>query len=587
MRILIQDEQKKMIQETLNKGYYLAGLISLHPLSAFNGDKRDFFLRTLTENVSSEGLAYFMIHDRTGEPILSLAPQDLVSEIPGNIRTKSIFTMGLTRQTFQIHEKGQTIYEFAKPIFENGKKAGTVRLGFRVPSVSLFSTQRMSLIAMIAFFAFATGAIIYYGAALALRPLRDLYQNLWTMSSGAIEILPPEKETGMLPMIQDLERSFLKIKQEFSNAEADNIKMSTQLGVAVFEKNQVLKIIDSVDVGIIITDIHENIINVNAHMLSVLSKNRKEVINRPLTEVLQNDDMQELISQNEMGNPNSSLRQVETTLPDLAPGKTFLISLTYLIDEEGVVTSYMISFRDITNQKSLEKASQGFIAQVAHEFLTPLTTIGSYNEMLMDGEIEDREMQKEFYNTISEETTRLTRLIQNLLSIAKIEMGGLTLNKGLLKTDWLIEDSLAAVEGSALKKDIRIIKNMPDNYPSLVGDKEMLKIAVINILGNAVKYSPDGGRITITLLEQSEMVTLTIADTGFGISKEDLPHIFDKFYRSKDPNITGQTGSGLGLAMTAEIIQLHGGEVEVQSEQGEGTQFTIMIPKEEYYLGNE
>jgi signal transduction histidine kinase len=322
-------------------------------------------------------------------------------------------------------------------------------------------------------------------------------------------------------------------------------------------------------------------------MLNLLKKDRKEVTNHALTEVLTSEDIQALISRQELEKPPLGLRQVETTFPELDPGKTFLIDLTYLKDDEGTLISNMFSIKDITSQKAMENASQGFIAQVAHEFLTPLTTIGSYNEMLMDGEIQDREMQKEFYNTISEETSRLSRLIQNLLSIAKIEMGGITLNKGLIKTDWLIGDSISAVEGSALKKNISITKNMPDNFPTLVGDKELLKIAVINILGNAVKYSPENKSITLSLQEQDDMVVLTIADTGYGISEEDLPHIFEKFYRSKDAHITEQTGSGLGLPMTAEIVHLHGGEIDVQSESGEGTQFTIIIPKEEYYLGKQ
>ena len=588
MRILIADEKRKRTQDTLNKGNYLVSLISLQPLSSLNGEQRDFFLKTLTEYISSDGLVYCIIHDREGNAILSFAPRELASEIPGDIRIKSIYAMGLTNQEFKVSEREQTIYEFAKPIFEKGQKAGTVRLGFTIPPTSYFSLDRLSLLAMIAFFAFATGTIIYYGAGFALRPLRDFSQNVGgTRSLQDNAPKNPEKDSGVIHMIQDLERSFLHIREELSTTAADNMKIAARLGVVIFEKNQIEKIIDSIDLGIIITDIHENIMNINAFVLTLLNKNRKDVMNRPLAEILMNEEIKEFLSSQELENSPHVLRQTETSFPDLAPGKTFLISLTHLKDDGGAVISNMISMKDITNQKSMEEASQGFIAQVAHEFLTPLTTIGSYNEMLMDGEIQDREMQKEFYNTISEETTRLSRLIQNLLSIAKIEMGGITLNKGIVKTDWLIGDSLAAVEGSALKKNIRIVKNMPDNFPSFVGDKELLKIAVINVLGNAVKYCPENASITITLLEQNDMIVFSIKDTGYGISQEDLPHIFEKFYRSKDSNITKQTGSGLGLPMTAEIVHLHGGEVEVQSDPGEGTQFTIIMPKEEYYLGKQ
>ncbi len=196
-------------------------------------------------------------------------------------------------------------------------------------------------------------------------------------------------------------------------------------------------------------------------------------------------------------------------------------------------------------------------------------------------------MQKEFYNTISEETSRLNRLIHNFLNITKIEMGGLTLTKGLVKTDWLMQDSIAAIEGSAIKKQIVIKRVLPASFPSLVGDKELLKTAIINLLGNAVKYSPENAEITFSLTDQKEKVIFDVMDTGYGISKEDLPHIFDKFFRSDDPHIKEQSGSGMGLAMTSEIIQLHGGEIEVHSEPEKGTQFSISIPKEEYYLDQQ
>jgi two-component system phosphate regulon sensor histidine kinase PhoR len=207
--------------------------------------------------------------------------------------------------------------------------------------------------------------------------------------------------------------------------------------------------------------------------------------------------------------------------------------------------------------------------------------------MLMGGEIVDDETQKEFYNTISEETDRLARLIENLLNISKIEMGSLSLNTGLVKTRSLVKDCIAAIEAPAQKKHITIEKNLPDKFPSLVADKELLKVALINILGNAVKYTPENNTITFALTEQDNTIIFDVIDTGYGISGEDLPHVFDKFYRSAETNVAEQTGSGLGLSITLEIIHLHSGEVEVQSDLGKGTHFTISIPKEQYYLGRQ
>jgi signal transduction histidine kinase len=194
-------------------------------------------------------------------------------------------------------------------------------------------------------------------------------------------------------------------------------------------------------------------------------------------------------------------------------------------------------------------------------------------------------MQREFYNTINGETSRLSLLIRTLLDIAKIEMGGLTINKNLVRTDWFLEGCLAAIEGTAKDKHLTIEKRMPDYFPAVIADKELLQGAIINILGNAVKYTPENGKITFAISEQEEAVTFEVIDTGYGISKEDLPHIFEKFYRSGNKEIAAQKGSGLGLAITAEIVRLHGGHIDVRSELGVGTHVTIRIPKEEHYLG--
>jgi len=163
----------------------------------------------------------------------------------------------------------------------------------------------------------------------------------------------------------------------------------------------------------------------------------------------------------------------------------------------------------------------------------------------------------------------------------------MSLTKGLVKTDWFVEDCISTIEGSAQDKNISIVKALPDIFPSMMADKELLKVALNNILGNAVKYTPEGGTITFGISEQDNMVVFDITDTGYGIDEEDVPHVFEKFYRSDDSQITTQSGSGLGLATAYEIAQLHDGVATVSSELGKGSQFTIRIPKEEYNLGKQ
>jgi len=585
---LIQHEENKRTRDLRHKGNYLVSLMALHPMEDFNTGKRDFIVKTLAEYVTSEGLVYCIVHDQTGAPLLSLAHREVVDKIPPDVKQRSLYVNGLIHQTFKMSGTDNLINEFAKPIYQDGEKSGTVRMGFDLPPITIFSPARVKLMAMMAFFTFAMGVLVYYGVTLALRPLQEVNQNfrsiyLESTPASSIEV----KNGGVAEIIRDLEQSVVKLRDKYQKIQTENIDLTTKCGIISFEKNNVFSILDSINYGIIVTDIQDNITHINSYMLNLLEKSRSDVVDHPLAEILGHDQITAFILQQEELKHSKSSSYIEATFPELASGEYFQVSLGYLTGKEEGVIGKVISFKNITSEKSSEKAKHEFITHITHELLTPLTTINSYNEMLMEDEIDNIEMQKEFYNTISDETRRLTRLVKNLLNISKIEMGSLTLKKGLVKTDWLCDDCITAVEGAAQKKNITIERNLPDHFPSLFGDKELLKVGIINILGNAVKYTPEKGQIKFTLNEQDDVVVFEVIDNGYGISKEDLAHIFDKFYRSTDPRVTEQTGSGLGLALTSEIIRLHGGEVEVSSKIDEGSHFVIRLPKEEYYLGKQ
>jgi signal transduction histidine kinase len=583
---LKQQDEKQKIQEILSKGNYLVSLISLYPIMEFESDKRDYFLRTLTEYTSKEGFVYLFIHDDTGKALVSLSSGDISSKIPSNIQVKSITATRLLKQNFEVVGSKDRIFEFAKPAYKNGQRNGTIRLGLKLPSSSLFSWERLSFLAMIAFLILVVLFIGYYGVTLALKPLKNLDQYVFAAGSDSEPAVKDSgKAAGIVPIIDDLEVYLGKIKGKLEIIETDNVDLISKLGVTTFEKNKIVKILDSINFGIIITDIQENIDHINAYMLKLLAKKREDVVFQPFSAVIDHSEITSFISHDDTSGHPTTISGVESIFPETPPDEIFKISASHLVGAENTPIGKIISIHNATVETLAEKAKHEFIAHVAHEILTPITNIKSYSEMLMDGEIEDLELQKEFYNTINEQTNRLAEMVKNLLNLSKMEMGSLTLDKGLVKTDWLFDDCISSIEASASEKNITIVKNQPDIFPSLVADKDLLKTAVINILGNALKYTPANGSITFEISEQDKMVIFDIMDTGYGVSPADKPHIFEKFYRSSDPQISDQDGSGLGLATTAEIVHLHGGEISVRSDPGKGSHFTVKLPKEEFYLG--
>lgn len=581
---MIREEKSNQIKKLLAQGNQLASLIPLYPLESFMGEQGNFFFRTITEYDTQKSIIYLFIQKNDGEMVAALAPENILSQIPANIQIQALNAISLIHQDFQLAGSAQTVYEFAKPIFQGPVKIGAVRLGLRQPEIQYISMERISLLAMVAFFIISAMLVSYYGMMLVLKPLTHMSRNIQD-ACGEIDLLADDvSKSQIVPIVENLEGSLDKITEKLGLIEQDNIKLASKLGLANFEKNQVFKILDAISFGIIITDIQDNIGHINQYLLKLLRKKTEEVIDKPFSEVLDNEDIRSFLLRYDELEQAGAMAHIDTTFPELAPNEVYRVSSSYLLDDEKAPIGKMFTFTNITAARLAENAKQEFIAHVAHELMTPLTNIRSYSEMLMDGEIDDPEMQKEFYNTINEQTGRLSNLIKNLLNISKMEMGSLTIEKGLVRTDWFVEDCLSSIEASARDKNISIERNLPDTFPSLLADKDLLKAAVINILGNAVKYTPEKGKISFGISEQDKMVTFDVIDTGYGIAEDELSKIFEKFFRSENPQVTEQVGSGLGLAITSEIVRLHGGDITVESQLGKGTHFAIKIPKEEYSL---
>jgi two-component system phosphate regulon sensor histidine kinase PhoR len=236
------------------------------------------------------------------------------------------------------------------------------------------------------------------------------------------------------------------------------------------------------------------------------------------------------------------------------------------------------SIRDITQQKLAEQMRNQFVNSATHELRTPLANVKAYAETLVLSEMLDVEKQKEFCNTINAEATRLARFIDDLLSISSMEVGSLSLARQETDVERLLREVLDKVRPQMLQKRIALRASLPEKLPKLRLDKDKITATLVNLLGNAAKYTPEGGQVHFKVLAKDDSLQIEVEDTGFGISPSELPRIFDKFFRSSDPRVQEQTGSGLGLSLAQEVVRLHGGKIQVHSELNKGTRFTVTLP---------
>jgi PAS domain S-box-containing protein len=235
--------------------------------------------------------------------------------------------------------------------------------------------------------------------------------------------------------------------------------------------------------------------------------------------------------------------------------------------------------RDISQQKLAEEMRTQFVMTATHELRTPLANIKAYSESLALYEDIDPEEQKHFFNTIHSEATRLARFVDELLNVSQMEAGSLSLATHETDISRLLEEVMLHLQPEIERKKIHFEQRLPAKIPRLCIDKDKMTASLVNLVGNAVKYTPDEGKVRLEVELSTTEMLIHVEDTGFGISPEDQAHLFDKFFRSSDERVQAITGSGLGLAFTQEVARLHGGRIAVHSELNKGSRFTMTLPR--------
>lgn len=242
-------------------------------------------------------------------------------------------------------------------------------------------------------------------------------------------------------------------------------------------------------------------------------------------------------------------------------------------DSEGLAWA----LTDITQQQLATDARDQFLMTATHELRTPLNNLHAYAEALQDSD-DDKDRQSEFCNIMISESKRLGRLVDHLLTVGQLEAGSMVVHRHELDLLPIVQQCESQVVSQAAAKGITMKMELAAKMPTVVGDRDKLSAAIVNIVGNAVKYTPSGGEVTIRSCVEGQTIKIEIADTGQGIPEDELTKVFDKFYRCSNASETDERGNGLGLAFSLEIAKLHGGTIDVRSVVDVGTTFTLNLP---------
>ena len=367
----------------------------------------------------------------------------------------------------------------------------------------------------------------------------------------------------MLAQIQKLSDQKL-VEQTTTAREGSAARKSSELDEACNAMSQ----------GLILVSHALDVNYANGAAATFAGADRLEMIDQPIDRFIQDANVLDAIRKTSEGTARRrSVIEIEK------PGKAGVTVLRVSVRpvRQGDPAAVMINIEDITQQHVAEKSRNEFVAQVAHELRAPLSNIRLYVDSLLE-DTDDPAQRFRSVNVINLETKRLSRLVSDMLSVAEIEAGSMQIRCDDIRLDEIFEELRADYQPQADEKNISLTLTMPPKVPVIQADRDKLMMALHNLIGNAVKYTPNGKRVDVNVEVDSDRFVMEVSDTGIGIGPDDLAKIFEKFYRAQDEQLAEIPGTGLGLSLAREVMRLHGGDITVESEHGKGSIFTLLLP---------
>ena len=353
------------------------------------------------------------------------------------------------------------------------------------------------------------------------------------------------------------------------------MQLEDRIQTVVSQRNEYEAVLSSMIEGVIAVDQNETILSINQAALNILKIQSLKAKSRTIHEVVRNRQFLEFVIDSLAGK-NLEEKDVEIQGPEKCIINIRSMTLRNASNEH---IGSLVVLNDVTKIRQLENIRKDFVANVSHEIKTPLTAIKGFVETLQQGMDKDQEDNLKFLGIIDKHVNRLNAIVEDLLALARIEQidekATVALQKRRFKS--LVENAVNVVQHRADVKNISLEIQI-ENDPYIMVDSTLFEQALVNLLDNAVAYSPEKEKVTISLEQGKKAFVINITDQGIGISQQHSPRVFERFYRVDKARSRKHGGTGLGLAIVKHIAQAHGGKVTVESQPGQGSIFSIHMP---------
>lgn len=465
---------------------------------------------------------------------------------------------GLGRSMRYSRTEGKEFMYTAVPVYRGNNVASIVRIAITTEQVQSDTANFIRPIVLITilglFLAVVLAAVIAEYLSRPIRQLTEAVKQVTVEDLNLEPILSSQDELGQLA--NAFEAVVLELQHQVSTFEQEQRKLEAVLeqlndGVVIVDQNGLIQMINPTAKRIF------NIEGVDAYGQSLAIVTRHHEIVTLWKTTLESDS--EEINSIEIATEKVVIQAFGISLAESIPGSCLMV------------------FHDVTRIRHLETVRRDFITNISHELRTPLASLKALTETLQDGALEDKQVADHFLNRMEIEVDSVSLIVQELLELSRIESGRVPLNLESVDPCELINSAVERLRLQAESSGLELGIVCPDSLPRVTADYSRLEQVLVNLLHNAIKFTPSGGMVTIECKDNRERILFSVSDTGIGIPADDFPRIFERFYKA-DRSRTGG-GTGLGLAISKHLVEAHNGEIWADSVEGQGSIFTFSVPK--------
>jgi len=499
--------------------------------------------------------------------IIASSNEQLVLKSAVDLLDQDIIARGLGGETQVekddvIKSKGTPVKNMVFPIGEKDSVKGVLYL--RADMSSVYDTINQSKIIFVEAMVIALFITVLLGFFIARSitvPINDVTEKAEKMAQGDFSqevSVKSDDEIGRLAEMFNLLRKQLNL----TLAEISN------------EKSKLETILKYMADGLIAVDLSGHIIHANPAAMTMLNITSDDMENKYYNDIIKSYNENLIFDKLRENSKDGGVADIF-----VYNGSTFAVRYDRFKDENGQDVGIIMILQDITERQKLENMQMDFVANVSHELKTPLTTIKSYTETLLTGQVDDPELSTQFLGIIDTEADRMNRLVKELLQLSRLDYKQEKWNKKESNLIALLKSVVTKVEMTAKNKNQHLNCIFDDSLKILsVIDKDGIEQVLMNVLSNAIKYTQDGGRIDIDAIQTGKDAQLIVADNGIGIPEKELSRVFERFFRVDKARSRAMGGTGLGLAISKQIVEDHNGSIEIESKDGKGTRVTITLP---------